>query len=380
MSEINYLDLPDDEVEKLQNPAPVAETPAEEQEEIPSGSPEDNEQDEDDQEEPEADTEDGDSATAETTAESEVGEGSDGGAEKDESADQEEEKETPDTEPKEDDKGLSAEEQLAILFKPFNANGKEIKIDSVDEAIQLMQMGANYAKKMSALKPSLKVLKMLENNQLLDEGKLSHLIDLSKKNPDAIAKLLSDSGVDPLNVDLSKADEYKPGTYTVADQDMVFDEVMERVKATPTYEKTVDVIANKWDDSSKKILFNEPAVIEVINSHIASGIYDQIMSVVEKQRMLGGLTGLSDIAAYKAVGEQIFGNKPAQTVQANVSKEPVVIKKAPVAAVEDPAVKARKQAAASVKAKPATKTNNEFNPLEMSDEEFMRLTSNGHKY
>lgn len=292
--------------------------------------------------------------------------------------------ENEETDPAEKDaepEALTAESQLAELFAPFKANGKDIKIESIDEARTLMQMGANYAKKMTALKPNLKVLKMLENNNLLDEGKLSHLIDISKKNPEAIAKLLSDSGVDPMNVDLSIADEYKPGTYTVDDNDMAFDDVMERIKSTPAYSRTVDVIANKWDDSSKKILLEEPAVIEIINSHIASGVYDQIMTVVDKERMLGRMTGLSDIAAYKAAGEKLFGSKqPEQEAPVNVPKQAVVIKKAVVAPVEDPAVKARKQAAAPTKNALAPKPNSEFNPLALSDDEFMKLQQNGSKY
>ena len=59
------------------------------------------------------------------------------------------------------------------IMAPFKANGRDIEVKSVDEAITLMQMGANYNKKMAALKPNMKVLKLLERNQLLDEERLS---------------------------------------------------------------------------------------------------------------------------------------------------------------------------------------------------------------
>ena len=49
------------------------------------------------------------------------------------------------------DNSQSAEEQLAKLFAPFKANGRELKIESVEEAVALMQMGANYSKKMAGL-------------------------------------------------------------------------------------------------------------------------------------------------------------------------------------------------------------------------------------
>jgi len=363
----NFLDMSDDDILNL---------------EIPTGSDDSEEEQETPAVEQSTVNEDDSRAQAGESDEIEVGDEAQP-EDKENLVDDAEEKEeeVDSTEKDVEPEVASAESQLQELFTPFKANGKEIKVESIDEARTLMQMGANYAKKMAALKPSLKVLKMLENNQLLDEGKLSHLIDISKKNPEAIAKLLSDSGVDPLDMDLSKADEYKPGTYTVDDNDMAFDEVMERIRPTPTYSRTIDVIANKWDDSSKKILLEEPAIIEAINSHMASGVYDQIMTVVDKERMLGRMNGLSDIAAYKAVGEQLFGRTQSdQEAPVNAPKQPIVVKKAPVVPVEDPAVKARKQAAAPVKNAPAPKPNSDFNPLALSDDEFMKLQQNGSKY
>ena len=96
------------------------------------------------------------------------------------------------------------------LTQPFKANGKEIKVNSVEDAVELMQMGANYSKKMAALKPHLKLIKMLDKHGLMDESKLSYLIDLNGKNPEAIAKLVKDSGLDPMEMDENKADDYKP--------------------------------------------------------------------------------------------------------------------------------------------------------------------------
>ncbi len=67
--------------------------------------------------------------------------------------------------------------QYEKIMAPFKANGKEIKLDNPDDVVRLMQMGANYTQKMQALQPNLKLLKMLQNQGLLDEGKLNNLID-----------------------------------------------------------------------------------------------------------------------------------------------------------------------------------------------------------
>ena len=259
----------------------------------------------------------------------------------------------------------SAEEQLKKLFSPFKANGRDIQIDNVDDAIKLMQQGANYNKKMAALKPSLKVLKMLENNGLLDEQKLTYLIDLDKKNPEAISKLIKDSGIDPLDVNTQEEPKYTPGNYSVPDAQVNLDTVLDSIEHTPTYGRTMTVILDEWDDNSKRALANEPNLIPLINEHVANGIFDTIASEMMKQRALGNLSGLSDLQAYEAVGKQLaakgaFGKAPPQ--------QPVEVK--PRVPTQEDSDRAAKRKAASP-SKPSGQTKeSELNPLAMSDEEF----------
>ena len=106
------------------------------------------------------------------------------------------------------DSELDYKAEYEKLIAPFRANGKDMQISNVDDAITLMQQGANYNKKMAGLKPNLKLMKMLENNELLDESKLAFLIDLNKKNPEAVQKFIKDSGLDPLEIDTEGNAEY----------------------------------------------------------------------------------------------------------------------------------------------------------------------------
>lgn len=259
----------------------------------------------------------------------------------------------------------SAEEQLKKLFSPFKANGRDIQIDNVDDAIKLMQQGANYNKKMAALKPSLKVLKMLENNGLLDEQKLTYLIDLDKKNPDAISKLIKESGIDPLDVNIQEEPKYTPGNYSVPDAQVNLDTVLDSIEHTPTYGRTMTVILDEWDDNSKRALANEPNLIPLINEHVANGIFDTIASEMMKQRALGNLSGLSDLQAYEAVGKQLaakgaFGKAPPQ--------QPVEVK--PRVPTQEDSDRAAKRKAASPSKPSGQAKEPELNPLAMSDEEF----------
>lgn len=275
---------------------------------------------------------------------------------------------------------LKPEDQLAKLYAPFKANGKEMQVNNVDEAISLMQMGANYTKKMASLKPHLKMIKLLENNGLLDENKLSFLIDLDKKSPQAISKLLKDSGIDPLDVDVDKVGEYKPNTYTVDDRELALDAVLDDIQGTPTYGKTIDLVSNKWDAPSKQVIADNPQLLKVLNDHMASGHYDMISNEVDRERAFGRLAGLSDIEAYRAVGDALAqAGKFAQLAPAPAQtpvKKVVPAKPAP----DDAALKDKKRAASPTQAAPAKKSGDlDFNPLNLSDAEFEKFAASKFK-
>ena len=65
-----------------------------------------------------------------------------------------------------------ATEAYNKIMAPFKANGKMIELRSPEEAVSLMQMGANYTRKMQELQPHRKTLLMLQDNNLLDAEKL----------------------------------------------------------------------------------------------------------------------------------------------------------------------------------------------------------------
>lgn len=263
------------------------------------------------------------------------------------------------------------------LTQPFKANGKEIKVSSVEDAVELMQMGANYSKKMAALKPHLKLIKMLDKHGLMDESKLSYLIDLNGKNPEAIAKLVKDSGLDPMEMDENKADDYKPSSYKVDDREIELDNVLESIKDSSTYQRTISVVSNDWDKTSKEVIANTPQILSVLNAHMESGIYDIIQSELENERTFGRLQGLSDIEAYRYVGDRIQANGGFSHLakgQQNQPKQNVVSAK-PMQ-VQDDRLKDKKRAAAPSKPAVTTQGAKDFNPLALSDEEFAKFKPN----
>lgn len=260
--------------------------------------------------------------------------------------------------------------QLAKLFTPFQANGKEIKVDNVDDAIRLMQMGVGFNKKMAGLKPHLKLLKILENHDLLSEEKISFLVDLNKKDPTAIGKLLADSNIDPLNLD--SGNEYTPKAYTVSDSELELDDVLRDLKDSPHYAQTLDIAVNKWDSTSKQLLISNPSIIRILHDQIGNGIYAKVTQVIEKERLLGRLNGLSDLEAYKQVGDEMN----AKGLFAQPATKPPATAIIPNKAnADESALKSRKLAASPTKSSPGKKTDmNNFNPLSATDEEIKNMT------
>ena len=203
------------------------------------------------------------------------------------------------------------------LFEPFTANGRKMSIRNADEGVRLMQLGAGYNAKMEALKPDLAIIATLRREGLLDNDKLSFLIDLHKKNPEAIGKLVKDSGVDVLDLDESKVAGYKPGNYATSTKEVEMDQILDGLKDSPTYGALMDNVANKWDRESKVEVGNNPAILQRINQHMEAGFYDKIVDEVNRQKALGEIPGgTSFLAAYAKVGDELnaagaFGQQEA---------------------------------------------------------------------
>lgn len=255
---------------------------------------------------------------------------------------------------------------------PFKANGVDMQVKNPDDIVRLMQMGANYQKKMSQLKPNLKLIKMLENNQLLDEAKLNNLIDLSKKDPQAITKLIKESTVDPLEIDPDVPTNYQPNNYSITDKEYELDRVLDDIKHTKTFDKTIDVLTKEWDADSKTTVSDNPEIISVINTHMGNGIFDQVNAIMEREKALGKLQGIPDVDAYRQIIEHMHksGYIVDSTQDNSKSTSKVSSNSEPKQADVDRDKK--RKAAAPVKQTASNKAPADPEFLGLSDDEFMK--------
>lgn len=247
-----------------------------------------------------------------------------------------------------------------LFTQPIRANGKDMQLQSVEDVISLVQMGANYNKKMASIKQTIPYIKMLENAKLLDKDKLSFLIDLSERKPEAIAKLIQDSALDMYDFNVEeKAKEYQPQNRYPDTQQLELQETLASLKDEDEslYNRTVSAVG-AWDDKSGNFLAANPEKIRVLQEHMGNGIFETVWTEVERLRMLGKLQGVSDFDAYKQVGDFLYNQpqpKPRQQQPVNQPKN-----------------EQKKKVAAGTNQRPAGNTL-PSNFLNMSDEEFMKL-------
>ncbi len=273
--------------------------------------------------------------------------------------------------------------QIPVKFK---ANGKDIELRSEAEALSLMQMGANYTKKMQELQPHRKVLMMLQNNKL-DESELSFLIDVKNGDPEAIKKLIKDSGIDPLEIDTNAEPTYVPGSHLVTDEEAGFRTVLEDLRSTPDGQATLDAV-NTWDQPSKQVVWKTPEILTVLHQQRESGIYADIAAEVDRRMTLGTLPANTPfLQAYQTVGDEMAkaaiaangGGEPGAGADSGAAVPPNGVKTpaepvATRAAAPKPKLANGDQAAAaaSTRASPAAVKAKPDNPLAMSDEAFLK--------
>ena len=189
------------------------------------------------------------------------------------------------------------------MTKPFKANGREISISNADDAIKLMQMGANYSKKMEQLKPKQALLKVLEENKLDNKEQLGYLIDLAQKKPEAIAKLIKESNIDLYEFDTDLANDYQPNLEIK--EATLFEETLQELLTSNSGMYDVINDMSKWDNESKDVIFAEPQMLRLISEQKAIGLYDTIVNTIETEKMFGRMAGMSFLQAYATIEQQL---------------------------------------------------------------------------
>ena len=248
------------------------------------------------------------------------------------------------------------------VFKPFKANGKEITPKSVEDIISLMQMGANYTKKMQLMAPMKKVVQSLDNAKI-DEQELNFLIDVSKGDKEAIKQLLIKHKIDPLEIDLDGDNTYSPRNNIASDEDVEFnDTLMDIHDSLP---KIQEILNNTWDDNSKKAILKDPRLMRALHEEVQMGRFDEVQKRLEAEKTFGRYKGVSDVDAYIDLVSKMEQERMKTKTQPETPTRTESTKKIPDKSKAAPTKGKTSKSSSSLTAKDL---------LSMSDDEFNKLS------
>ena len=271
------------------------------------------------------------------------------------------------------------------VTKDFKAAGKVMPgVKDPDKFIKALQMATDYALKTAALKPVLKKAKMLED---VTDEEFSEMLDFRKRNPEVIKKALKEAQLDPLDLDLEDI-QYTPQSKIMSDADYEFKETIEKLSQEDAvaFQRTQNIVLNELDSTSKTTVLSNPHILSALQSEVASGRFEKIQAQALQLKAFGGYNNVPDIELYSYIASEM--DKQAlqkQGIQNNLTagevNSPVTntVQTKPSVSVVDPELE-DKRARAGIQIKPTTPVVKKYDPTKLSDEEFMKLLSEGAEF
>lgn len=212
-----------------------------------------------------------------------------------------------------------------ILTRPFRARKQEIQITDPNEAIKLMQQGVDYYHKMQMMKPHQKVIRTLESKGLLDANKINFMVDLMEGNPEAVAQFLKEKEIDTYNLPDVEEQPHKANNYIPSEKAVVFEEKVTEIAERPEGSALLETIKS-WGNEAVAEIYEHPRLLDAFMSHIDTGLYQDTMSILERERVLGNIDGSNQsmMGLYDQIATMLLGQNPTK-YQPKSLNNPVVV-------------------------------------------------------
>lgn len=258
------------------------------------------------------------------------------------------------------------------VMAPFKANGKQYNLKNADEVISLMQKGVDYTRKTQDISRYKKALTMLERANLLDENQISFFIDLTSGNKEAIRKLLKDKDIDAFS--LPSEDEpinYVQGNHKISSEELYFEDIVKDISIQDNGKDFLKDFGNIYDIETRKQLYKNPNLLKALFVNKQSGVYDTIVEEMDRQKVLGQIPdNVPFIAAYKVIGDMLYGNGNNQTSRNGLYQQPLTRRPANTSNRLNNTQRAK--AAGITRTSSANTSNPNINYLKMSDDDFIK--------
>ena len=286
--------------------------------------------------------------------------------------------------PKAEKDNADDSESVANFYKeitaPLKAAGQEFNLTDPNQIRELVSKGIDYTRKMQDISYLRGIGEVLRENGLLDAEKIAYVVDLVNHKPEAIARLIKESGVDTYELDDEKAEAYQAVPVNVESQSkkVAVRDIVEQYKDDAKFNAMFQE-ARTWDEASQTVLVDHPHMLQLLAQHANNGVYDTVMAKVKQERALNGVSE-PILQHYNRIGQAMYptstndggqAQAPKKEVQA---KERVVIKRKKVD--EDARRKSLAPTAATPKKKGGLKVTSRADIFNLSDEEFEKLDPN----
>jgi len=192
-----------------------------------------------------------------------------------------------DGDPTSEEDDTKSEPTETLELKPLKMDGKEIPVKSLEELYALASAGGKFTQKMQAISKYKKAYMIMDKQGLSDED-ISLLAEAKSGNKDAIATLIKQAGIDPLELDDGPSENYRPGALVPSDVAVQIEEVQREISADPEYAVTSNIVNNVLDERSQDMLVQNPNLIRGIHEDIKSGAFQYVMAEAEKLKLMDG--------------------------------------------------------------------------------------------
>ena len=192
--------------------------------------------------------------------------------------------------------------------RTFKANNQDFSFteeEILEQFETVFGQAMNYTQKMQKIAPYRKMISALEQEGVTHDT-LNIALDALKGDKGAIKKLLEVAKVDAydLTSDEENPVEYVPTNYGKNETQLDIEEITGRIQGDEEFKITTNVIDEQWDDTSRRMIAENPNMITGLHNDIKSGVYDHVAPAAMKMKVLDG-NSKSDIEYYMLAGEQL---------------------------------------------------------------------------
>lgn len=265
------------------------------------------------------------------------------------------------------------------VTKDYKANGiMHPGIKDPEKFITALQMATDYAQKTSALKPIMRRAKLLDD---ISDEDLTEMLEFKKGNVEVIKKAMKQYSVDPITLDLEQID-YTAHSIVPSEQSIDFQTVVTKLsKNQELFQKVDDIVFKHWDKASRDLILNDNGTyLDALSEEVSSGRYDRIMPLLVQNKTFNAefTRGKSDLDLYIELAKQEEINIANGSVKITPPNTNVTSTQQTVTpqVVVDPELESKK-ASAGISTTKQTNVKPEYNPVKLSDDEFMKLMNNG---